>query len=81
MLKEDDDILLAFNSSQVAPLLPGTKQCVYTPPMHMMHNRPAAAAAATAAQQQQQQGQQGQPPQVRQTPPRAPHHHPTPTLR
>jgi hypothetical protein len=46
VLKEDEEILLAFNSSQVPPLLPGTKQNIFSPALHL-------------TQQQQQQQQRG----------------------
>lgn len=47
VLAVDDDILLAFNSSQVPPLLPNTKQNIYVPSKGQ-HGRSAKAAGAAA---------------------------------
>ncbi|WIA37453.1 hypothetical protein OEZ86_014371 [Tetradesmus obliquus] len=58
VLKEDDPIMLAPNSAQAPPLLPGTRTNVFNPSVqHPQQQQQQAAAQQAAAQQQQQQGQ------------------------
>uniref|UniRef100_A0A7S3QND2 Uncharacterized protein n=1 Tax=Dunaliella tertiolecta TaxID=3047 RepID=A0A7S3QND2_DUNTE len=62
VLKDDEDLLLAFNTAQVPSLLPGTRQNTYSPPPHMQTKPPAASqqqSSQPSQQQQQQQQQQG----------------------
>lgn len=68
VLKEDDPIMLAPNSAQAPPLMPGTRTNVFNP--SMQHHQQAAAqneqqtaeqkAAAAGGQQQTVAGQTGQ---------------------
>lgn len=76
MLKDEDDILLAFNSSQAPPLVPGTKQNIYSPQLHMNNAAPKPGAAPTAAGAAAAPGQPtGLPPR-----PPAPGQQPAPAL-
>lgn len=56
ILQEGERVMLAPNSSQVAPLINGTKQNVYNPDLAQ---QAAAAAQAAAAQQQAAAAQAG----------------------
>jgi hypothetical protein len=60
LLKEDQPLLLAFNTAQVPSLLPGIRQNIFPPSLLQ------AKAAAPAAQRQQQPQQPPQPPQQQQ---------------